>query len=443
MIRRQRCGRLILCALLLSLCCAVRPARAADAVTEWTLLADRLGQSYANWRTLAIMHMAMHDALNAARPAAARPVYARWAAAVPGEPAAGQASPEAALAAAAHTVLLQLHPDHRADADALLVRALGRSPDGAGEEAGIRLGEAIGAAAVQARVSDGWEPAYPFPASDLPGRWRPTPAGFATGRTTKSRPYLFATVDQGLAGAPPPPKLGSKAYQHEVGEVRRLGAAHSEERTPAQSGAAVFWAYQSSQRGFVRLGVDLLDDFPRPGGLAEHARIMSQLTAAMADSAVLVWAAKERFAVWRPVSAIRLGGGGVSADPDWEPLIDTPPFPEYPSGHAADCFVGAAVLRAAFPDMQEPIVYVGLGPDDMGLDPMSADASAPSMGQHAQGVRPARSIRGFRSLAVAARECSESRIWAGAHFRSGDVEAERLAGVIAQKASAAVPALRR
>jgi hypothetical protein len=66
-----------------------------DAVTRWTAVADRYGNGAANWRTLAIMHMAMHDALNAARP-----VYERWSAAAPDEPIAQGANPEVAMAAA-------------------------------------------------------------------------------------------------------------------------------------------------------------------------------------------------------------------------------------------------------------------------------------------------------------------------------------------------------
>lgn len=415
------------------------PARAAsDAVTEWTLLADRFGQGYPNWRTLAIMHMAMHDAWNAARP-----TYARWAQPLPGEPAGNGASPLAAMAAAAHAVLVRLHPAPvlRREADALLVRVLGRDAGEAGQDAGIALGEAVGAAAVMARARDGWERAYPFPASELPGHWRPTPPTMATGKTTKSRPYLFATVAEGLAVARPPPELGSPAYLRDLDEVRHMGVAGGSGRTPDQTAAAVFWAYQSSQRGFIRLGVDLLDDYPRRGGLAAHARAMSQLAAALADSAVLVWAAKERYAFWRPITAIR--ATGQASDAEWEPLVETPAFPEYMSGHAADCFVGAGVLRAVFPDVREPIVYVGPGADDLGVDPAAADVGALSMGQHLQGNRPARSMRGFAGLEVAARECSESRIWSGAHFRFSDIEAERLAEAIVRRAASAVPPLRR
>ena len=59
-------------------------------------------------------------------------------------------------------------------------------------------------------------------------------------------------------------------------------------RTEEQTGAAIFWAYNLPQRGFVHLVAALLDQHPRPLGLAQNARIMSQVASAMADSAVLV-----------------------------------------------------------------------------------------------------------------------------------------------------------
>src|SRR5882672_11101444 len=66
--------------------------RGGDTVTQWTLIADDYGNGAANWRTLAIMQMAMHDALNAAHP-----VYGRWWPAAAGEPAADGANPEVAM----------------------------------------------------------------------------------------------------------------------------------------------------------------------------------------------------------------------------------------------------------------------------------------------------------------------------------------------------------
>src|SRR5580658_10983144 len=74
--------------------------RGGDAVTQWTLIGDYYGNGGANWHTLSIMQMAMHDAGNAAHP-----VFGRWWPAAADEPAADGANPEVAMAAAAAQVL--------------------------------------------------------------------------------------------------------------------------------------------------------------------------------------------------------------------------------------------------------------------------------------------------------------------------------------------------
>src|SRR5580704_11995359 len=100
--------------------------RGGDAVTQWTLIGDYYGSAAANWRTLAVMQMAMHDALNAAHP-----VYGRWWPAAAGEPAADKANPEVAMAAAADEVLVLLHPDRDAETAAAFATVLARYPDDA------------------------------------------------------------------------------------------------------------------------------------------------------------------------------------------------------------------------------------------------------------------------------------------------------------------------
>jgi hypothetical protein len=412
--------RVILVALLL-----VSVQARADPVTEWTALADRGGRGAANWRTLAIMHQAMHDAWNAALP-----TYQRWFPPALDEPHLRDALPQAAMAAAARRVLLEVHPDFAGDIELLFRRAMARLPEGRAEQDGAALGDAVGIEAIRRRKADGFERRHVFAKQSAPGQWRPAPPEFATSGTTETRPFLFTSANE--TPSVPPPAPGSAEDMRDLLETMRIGGATSSERTREQTDAAVFWAYQSSQRGFIALGAAMLDTHPRRDGLGAHARIMSQLAAAMADSAILVWAEKERYPHWRPVTAIRAATPG---EDHWEPLVETPPHPEYPSGHAADCFTGAAVLAAAFPDVHGPIVYKaqsGHPPEDN-----------VGMGQHAQGFEPGNAgVRRFPNFAAAAEECSESRLWAGAHIRAADEESRRLGAVIAHRALAAAPQLR-
>jgi hypothetical protein len=407
--------------------------RGGDAVTTWTLIGDYYGNGAANWRTLAIMQTAMHDALNAAHP-----VYGRWWPAAAGEPAADGADPDVAMAAAAAEVLELLHPEREAETELAFASIMARYPDDASKEAGRTLGRAIGRAAVARRATDGFDEEHYFQGTDAPGRWRPTPNLLATSRTNDIRPFLFAAVSD--VPTLPPPVLGTSQYDQELAETLRVGGVHSSERTSEQTTDAFFWAYQNSQRGFVDLAVRLLAEHRPRGGLYVEARIMAELTAALADSAILTWNAKARYSFWRPITAIR-----ASADATWSPLIETPPFPEYPSGHATDCYVGAGVLEAAFPDLAGPVVYLSSAHmDPLDHRELPVQPTIYAMGQHAE-TAPADAPGGralsFSSLAAAATNCANSRIWAGAHFSAAAVESKRLAGVIVDRALGATPAV--
>jgi len=412
--------------------------RGGDTVTQWSLIADYYGNGAANWRTLAIMQEAMHDALNAAHA-----VYARWSPAADGEPAADGANLEVAMAAAANEVLTLLHPEHAAETAAAFASIMARYPEDASKAAGNSLGRAIGREAVERRAHDGFDQVHFFQGNDGTGRWRPVPTLFATSRTNDIRPFLFASVSE--VPTQPPLVVGSPPYLQQLDETRRVGGLRSSERTTEQTTDAYFWAYQTSQRGFLNLAVRLLAAHRPPGGVYAEARIMAELTAALADSAILIWNAKLKYSYWRPITALRAQG-----DATWSPLVETPPFPEYPSGHASDCYVGAGVLEAAFPNLAGPVVYLSsahmppLRGDTVPLPPTTY-----GMGQHAQTVQtgqteaPGGSELSFPSIAAAATNCANSRVWAGAHLAAANIESERLAGIIVRRALDATPPAER
>lgn len=402
-------------------------------VTVWTDEADRFGNGSANWRALAIMHRAMHDALNAASP-----VFARWDAPAADEPPAAGASPEAAMEAAAAAVLTGLHPDRRAEVAALLEDEFARLPPGTARDNGRALGRAIGEAALARRRDDGFAQIRLFPGSDIPGLWRPTPPLYRSSGTTSTLPFLFPGRDAVPGEAPPEP--GSPRYLADVEVTRRIGGGISAMRTPAQSDAAIFWAYQSTQRGYVHWAATMIDQEPERFSLAQQARMMAQTTAAMADSAILIWAAKERWSYWRPVDAIRSGAFGVAADPGWSSFIETPPHPEYPSGHASDCYVGAGLLAAMFAPqaaIDGSLVYTAQSAPVANARP--AEVWSSDMGAATPPVELMPTPRHFATLEAAAQECADSRIWAGAHFPSANEESRRIAGIIVARALAAVP----
>jgi hypothetical protein len=398
---RQRVSRHVALLLALTaLCGAPQSVLAADAVTTWSLLvcSEAIGDFDPHVATL--MHAAMHDALNAITPR-----YARWTAAAPHEPPAADAAPEAAVAAAAYGVLMGMQPEKTAPIKAALSAALAAVPDGPRKVAGVALGKAIAAATLAHRSGDRDASIIAFTQSDEPGHWRATPPDtHARPRFGRFQPFSgAAALDLPVAS---PPELGSPAYLAAVAEVRSLGRAVSTQRSDAQTEAAQFFAGQSSHVNFLDLAIRLLAARPAPQDLWDSARTMTLLSIALSDSFILAWNAKERFHFWRPITAIRQGGAGVTAEADWEPLVSTPQHPEHPSGHATECTAGAVVLRLLFGTDTQPVRYI------------ATDAF----------FQPAREYPGFTGLA---NECAASRVWAGVHFRTSSDAGQRLGEAIA------------
>lgn len=374
---------------------------AGSLVTRWMLVTDRLSLGVANPQVMAAVAMAMHDALNAVIPR-----YRRWQPPAADEPPTAGASAEVALSMAAFRVLASVFPvaQMRAEAEPLLIEVL-RAAAPQGMQVGEVLGSAIGAA-MAVRLADPPRIA-PFPEGAGPGQWRPTPPFRRNGMIADIPPILFERRD-GVRGAGPP-ALDSPRYLADLGEVRHWGALDSPSRSAAQSEAAEFWAGQSGHRGFLHLALRLLREHAGAEGAWMEARVLSVLTTALADASNLAWEEKRAHAFWRPITAIHVGGAGVPPDTAWQPFIFTPAHPDYPSGHAADCAAGAAVLQALLGTRVQELVYVAMEP-----------VSQPS--------------RRFPSFEAAAGECADSRVWAGAHFRFANEEGQRIGRAVAARA---------
>ena len=131
-------------ALLLSLVVGPAPGR-CDLITDWNQ--TTLAVQGPNIRTLAMVHIAMFDALNSVTP-----LFHPYAVSLPG---AGGASPEAAAAAAAYGVLIRLLPAQQLALDAALAASLATIPDGPAKAQGLAIGDAVADAIYMLRLDDG------------------------------------------------------------------------------------------------------------------------------------------------------------------------------------------------------------------------------------------------------------------------------------------------
>lgn len=254
------------------------------------------------------------------------------------------ASVPAAVATAAHHVLLEHFPASKARLDTAYAASLAKVPQGREKDEGVAFGARAAAHTIASRKDDGRGARVDLGSTaPRPGVWRPTPPaheGFATAWMGRTKPLLLTAPHQFRPGAPP--SLTSARYTKDFAELKAIGRKTGSARTQEQTDTAMFFA------GNLHFQEALRDTAARRGlGVAEQARLLAGVNSAMADAIVTAWDSKLHYRTWRPVTAIREaasdGNPATAPEPAWEPLIDTPAHPDYLSGHAT---VGGALTRS-------------------------------------------------------------------------------------------------
>ena len=252
------------------------------------------------------------------------------------------ASADAAADGAASTVLAYFFPEDTGRFHGLAERAEHAAAD-ANHGRGFALGRRAGEELVARAESDGADAPFTGTIPIGPWYWVPTPPGFLPPllpRWGEVRPWNIA--DPAALRPPPPPRPGEPAFEADLQEVYRV----SQTLTPEQRAIALFWA--DGPGTFTPPGHwnAIALELVRAHALdtAAAARVFAVLNTAEADAFICVWDAKYAYWSLRPVTAIRR-----EIDPNWTPLITTPPFPSYVSGHAGASGAAATVLSVFFP----------------------------------------------------------------------------------------------
>jgi PAP2 superfamily len=261
----------------------------------------------------------------------------------------------AAIAGAASRVLAYLFPEQppeRLEADAeAAARSAVASDDAqpADAVAGLGLGRDVAAKVIAHAKTDGsttpWNGKRPPLA---PEYWAPPPGSAA--EPVQPMAGIWRTWVIGSAArfrAPPPPPYGSPEFERGIRTVIEA----QEELTDEQRRAALFWAggEGTALPAGIWEGVIIAYLRGRDLSLEEETRIFALASVAMADAGVASWDSKYHYWHSRPENAIRDSG----ADPNWKPLIPTPFFPAYTSGHATYSAAVAEVLSYLFPEEAE------------------------------------------------------------------------------------------
>ncbi len=384
-------GLIVACDLL-----AATAVTQADEVTNWNeilLQAVRTGATPppAASRAMACVHVAVYDAVNAID--GSHEAYLNE---VPTAPEG--ASLAAAAAAAAHSVLIGLYPAQQATFDEALATSLAAIADGDAKDDGVALGESVAAAILSERGADHSADVVEYTPGTDPGDWQPTPPAFAPSLAPQwpiLTPFAMTSGSQFRSGGPP--ALDSAEYAAAFNETKAIGRVDSATRSEEQTEIARFWANgggTSTPPGHWNQIAQVVAE-AQGNTLAENARLFALLNIALADAAIVSWDNKYAYNHWRPVTAIPAaetdGNDATEADAEWLPLLTTPPFPEYTSGHSTFSGAAAKTLEGFF------------GTDEIEFT-VNSDGT-PDV------------FRSYTSFSQAAQESADSRMYAGIHWR--------------------------
>jgi hypothetical protein len=367
--------------------------------------------------TVGVIHMAMvqgavYDAVNSI--VGGYEPYLDVAPAPPG------ASIDAAVATAAHHVLMEVIPLVAPLTDptiraAILARIqtqyeteLAAIPAGDAKSQGESAGAAAASAMLADRVGDGQYPASPFTFTQGTGigEWRPTNGmsdPFAW--VARVRPFTLLSTSQFRTAGPN--AVSSAAYAAEYAEVKALGAATGSSRTAEQTALATFYIpnpVEIFNRTFRTISTSMLLD------AAEQARLYAMLNLAGADALINCWDDKEAWHFWRPVTAIKLGdvdgNPATVGDPAWEPFISTipgpvagtflptPPYPDHPSGYTC---LTSSMMTTAKRFFGDKVTF-------------TVERT------------PGGTARTYTRFTDVVRDTIDARIYLGIHFRAPDVQ---------------------
>jgi hypothetical protein len=332
----------------LALLCTTGIGAAQDAVTAWNVIMQATvstppTNAVYQSRWAAIVQLAVFEAVNAVtgdyEPYLGTVAAPDW------------ASPDAAAVAAAHRTLVSLRPGSAMALDAARAQSLAAIPDGPAKDAGIQAGEDAAAAMLLLRADDGSNDVVPYTPGTSPGDWQPAPPAFAPaflpgwGLVTP-----FGLLEGSQFRAQAPPALFTGKYAKDYDEVRLLGRVDSPFRPQDRTDVARFYASTSPVQAWNSAARQA--SFAQGKTLSENARIFALLAMAMGDASIATYETKYHYNLWRPLTAIQ--GGDIdgnpltAADPSWLPLIPTPAFPAYGSGHATLSSAARVVLERIF-----------------------------------------------------------------------------------------------
>lgn len=292
-------------------------------------------------------------------------------------------------------------------------------------ERSLAFGESIGKAVLVRAAADNYAKSRGKPkflGNHEPGQWRPTPPDYMDGVEWcwgTMKPFLLDSASL-TADLPDPPKYDlspESAYYKEVMALYKL----TKNLTAEQKDIARYWddnpfvmehsghlmfANKKITPGGHWMGIAAIASRQTKADVIKISKAYAVTAVALYDAFICCWSLKYKHNTIRPITVIN-----ETIDINWQPMLQTPPFPEYPSGHSTITRAAATVLTKmfgenfAFEDTSD-LKYIGMK-------------------------------RNFKSFVQASDEASISRVYGGIHYRfsvdEGVKEGKKVGDMIVEK----------
>lgn len=241
--------------------------------------------------------------------------------------------------------------------------------------------------------------------TDEPGRWKPTPPDYMDGiepHWNKIRPMVIDSAQQFTPPPPTPFNMDEDSqFYKELMEVYSALQVEDEAELKERIAIAEFWdcnPYVSHHKGHVMfatkkitpgghwIGITKIAAEKAESDMMETAAAYAKTSIALMDAFISCWDEKYRSNLIRPETVIN-----TYIDENWTPALQTPPFPEYTSGHSVISRAAAVALTSIY------------GDNFAFLDSTEVEYGLP--------------VREYNSFLEASNEAAISRLYGGIHYR--------------------------
>ena len=342
-------------------------------------------KTFTGVRALALVHLSIHDIFNVIEPKYETYHY---------KEISEVCEPIAAAIESTRVILTNIYPNKKDTIIKVCNEWLSSIKDDEEKAKSVYLGRSVANSYLKLRKNDGYDRQGEYTPMTKPGNYQYTPGFFWVWKPDFSAVKTFTLDSLSQFRSPEPPPIDSEEYAKSYNEVKEYGVKESKVRSEDQTSIAHWWS-EFGEHSWNRIG--RITAAEKKLSIVETNRMFALINMNLYDLYLASFDSKYFYDTWRPYTAILEGENdnnpNTQGDKKWEPEMQTLPWPEYPSAHAAVGAAGAEIMSSIY------------GTNNVSFT-MKSTAALPNFEE-----------KHYDDLEKADEDCAESRIMNGFHFR--------------------------